>query len=66
MDMYSLLVHKQDGSIGAKMQPRALRSKATSSASGGGVDNWSHNHRMEIENPLRSLSGGGDIEQLPT
>ena len=40
------------------MKPRALRSKVTSSASGAGVDNWSHNHRMKIANPLRASAGG--------
>ena len=53
MNVHSLLVHKQEDPISAKMKPRALRS--TSSA---GVDNWSHNHRMEIADPLRALAGG--------
>ena len=40
------------------MKPRVLLSKVTSSMSGSGVDNWSHNHRMEIEDPLRASVGG--------
>ena len=27
-------------------------------ASGGEVDNWSHNHQMEITDPLRASAGG--------
>ena len=45
-------------SISAKMKPRALRSKVTSSTLGVGVDYWSHNHRMEIADPLRVSTGG--------
>ena len=42
----------------AKMNPRAQRSNVTSSASGGGVDNWKHNHRKEIVAPLIASAGG--------
>ena len=52
MNMHSFFVRKQEGSHHAKMKPRTLRSKVTSSASGAGVDNWSHNHWMEIADPL--------------
>ena len=52
-----LSANKKD-SISAKMKPCALRSKVTSSASGVGVDNRSHNHRMEIVSPLRASTGG--------
>ena len=65
MNMHSLLVRKQEGSINAKMKPCALRSKATSSASDARVDNWSHNHYREIANPLRASTGGVTPEQLP-
>ena len=44
--------------IRAKMNPRAQRSNVTSSASGGGVDNWKHNHRKEIVAPLIASTGG--------
>ena len=44
--------------ISAKMNPRAQRSNVTSSASGGGVDNWKHNHRKEIVAPLIASAGG--------
>ena len=44
--------------INAKMNPRSLCSNVTSSASGGGVDNWEHNHRKEIVAPLIALAGG--------
>ena len=52
-----LSVNKKN-SISAKMKPRALRSKVTSSTAGAGVNNWSHNHRMEIADPLRASTGG--------
>ena len=58
MDMHSLLVSNKKDPIRAKMKPRTLRSKVTSSTLGAGVDNWSHNHRMEIEDPLRASTGG--------
>ena len=44
--------------ISAKMNPRALRSNVTSSASGGRVDNWEHNHLKEIVAPLIASAGG--------
>ena len=44
--------------ISAKMNPSALRSNVTSSASVGGVDNWEHNHRKEIAAPLIASAGG--------
>ena len=44
--------------ISAKMNPRALRTNVTSSASGGGVDNCEHNHRKEIVAPLIASAGG--------
>ena len=56
MDMHSLLIRKQEG-ISAKMKPRALCSKVTSSALGARVDNRSHNHRMKIVAPLRASAG---------
>ena len=43
--------------ISAKMNPRALLSNVTSSASGGGVDNWEHNHRKKIVAPLIASTG---------
>ena len=43
------------GPIIAKMKPRALRSKVTTSASGS---NWSHDHHIEIVDPLRASAGG--------
>ena len=43
--------------MSAKMNPRAQRSIVTSSASGGGVDNWKHNHRKEIVAPLIASAG---------
>ena len=46
-----LSANKKDP-ISAKMNPRALRSNVTSSALGGRVDNWEHNHRKEIVAPL--------------
>ena len=52
-----LSANKKDP-ISFKMKPRALHSKVTSSTSGVRVDNWSHNHRMEIEDPLRASVGG--------
>ena len=52
-----LSANKKDP-ISAKMNPRALRSNVTSSASGGGVDNWEHNHRKEIVAPLIASAGG--------
>ena len=52
-----MFANKKDP-ISAKMKPRALRSKITSSASGAGVDNWSHNYHMEIADPLRASVGG--------
>ena len=48
-----LSTNKKDP-INAKIKPRALCSKMTSSALGAGLDNWSHNHRMEIASPLRA------------
>ena len=44
--------------INAKMNPHAQRSNVTSSASGGGVDNWKRNHRKEIVAPLIASAGG--------
>ena len=58
MNMHSLFVANKKDPISAKMKPHALRSKVTSSASGVGVDNWSHNHQMEITDPLRASAGG--------
>ena len=52
-----LSANKKDP-ISAKMNPCALRSNVTSSASGGGVDNWEHNHRKEIVAPLIASAGG--------
>ena len=52
-----LSANKKDP-ISAKMNPRALRSNVTSSASGGGVDNCEHNHCKEIVAPLIALVGG--------
>ena len=52
-----LYANKKDP-INAKMNPRALRSNVTSSALGGGVDNWEHNHRKEIVTPLIASAGG--------
>ena len=52
-----LSVNKKDP-ISAKMKPHSLCSKVTSSASVARVDNWSHNHRMEITAPLRASAGG--------
>ena len=52
-----LFVNKKDP-INAKMNPRALRSNVTSSASGGGVDNWEHNNHKEIVAPLIASAGG--------
>ena len=52
-----LFANKKD-LISAKMNPRALRFNVTSSASGGGVDNWEHNHRKEIMAPLIASAGG--------
>ena len=52
-----LSTNKKDP-ISAKMKPRALRSKVTSSALGARVENWLYNHRKEITNPLRGSVGG--------
>ena len=52
-----LSANKKDP-ISAMMKPRALRFKVTSFASSAGVDNWSHNHCLEIAAPLRALAGG--------
>ena len=52
-----LSANKKDP-ISAKMNPRAQCSNMTSSASGGGVDNWKHNHRKEIVAPLIASTGG--------
>ena len=52
-----LSVNKKDP-LSAKMKPYSLRSKVTSSSLGAGVDNWSHNHRMEITDPLKASAGG--------
>ena len=52
-----LSANKKDP-VSAKMNPRAQRSNVTSSASGGGVDNWKHNHRKEIVAPLIASVGG--------
>ena len=55
-----LFANKKDP-ISSKMNPRAQRvqrSNVTSSASGGGVDNWKHNHRKEIVAPLIASTGG--------
>ena len=49
---------KKKDQISAKMNPRALRSNVTSSASGVGVDNWEHNHSKEIVPPLKASAGG--------
>ena len=52
-----LSTNKKDP-ISAKMNPRALRSNVTSSASSGGVDKWEHNHRKETVAPLIASTGG--------
>ena len=52
-----LYVNKKN-SISVKMKPRTLCFKVTSSASSAGVDNWSHNHCMEIADPLRASASG--------
>ena len=52
-----LSANKKD-SISAKMNPCALRSNVASSASGGVVDNWEHNHHKEIVAPLIASTGG--------
>ena len=52
-----LSANKKDP-ISAKMNPRTLRSNVTLSASGGGVDNWEHNHHKEIVAPLIASTGG--------
>ena len=52
-----LSANKKDP-IRAKMNPCALRSTVTSSASGGEVDNWEHNHHKEIVAPLIASAGG--------
>ena len=52
-----LSANKKDP-INAKMNPRALRSNVTSSASDGGMDNWEHNHCKEIVAPLITSVGG--------
>ena len=52
-----LSVNKKD-SINSKMNPRTLHSNVTSSALGGGVDNWENNHRKEIVAPLIASTGG--------
>ena len=51
-----LSINKKDP-ISTKMNPRALRSNVTSSVSGGGVDNWEHNHRKEIVAPMIASAG---------
>ena len=51
--------------ISAKMKPRALRSKVTSSTLGVRVDNRSLNHYMEIEDPLRASVGGVTLSSSP-
>ena len=60
----SLSANKKDPSS-AKMKPHALCSKVTSSALSAGVDNWSHNHRMEIEDPLRASADGVTLSSSP-
>ena len=65
MHMHSFLSANKKDPISAKMKPCALRSKVTSSASGARVDNWSHNHRMEIADPLRALEGGVTLSSSP-
>ena len=52
-----LSANKKDP-ISAKMNPHALHSNVTSSASGGRVDNWEHNHRKEIVAPLIASADG--------
>ena len=52
-----LSANKKDP-ISTNMNPRALRSNVTSSASGDGVDNWEHNHRKEIVAPMIASAGG--------
>ena len=52
-----LSANKKDP-ISAKMNPRALCSNVTSSASGGEVDNWENNHCKEIVAPLIASAGG--------
>ena len=52
-----LFANKKDP-INTTMKPRTLRSKVTSSALGVGMDNRSHNHCMEITDPLRASAGG--------
>ena len=52
-----LSTNKKDP-ISAKRNPRVLRSNVNSSASGGGVDNWEHNHRKEIVAPMIASTGG--------
>ena len=52
-----LFANKKDP-ISAKMKPCALCSEVTSYASGVGVDDWLHNHRMGIVDPLIALAGG--------
>ena len=37
----------------------------TSSTSSAGVDNWSHNHHMEIVDPLRASAGGVTPSSTP-
>ena len=66
MNMHSLFLstNKKDP-ISAKMKPRALRSKVTSSVSGVRVDNQSHNHWMEIADPLRASAGGATPSSSP-
>ena len=51
-----LSANKKDP-INAKMNPRAQRPNVTSSALGGRVDNWKHNHRKEIVAPLIASTG---------
>ena len=52
-----LSANKKDP-ISAKMNLHAQRSNVASSASGGGVANWKHNHRKEIVAPLIASAGG--------
>ena len=52
-----LSANKKDP-ISAKMNPHVLRSNVTSSALGGGVDNWEHNQSKEIVAPLIESAGG--------
>ena len=58
MHMHYLFVRNKKDLVSTKMKSRALRSKVTSSVLGAGMDNRSHNHHMEIEDPLRALVGG--------